>query len=165
MSDARGGAMKVALTRGERRSRLACTRADGSFTRSDLGPSLPHHDLAHFVVERALGLRRGFYGNVAHGRSLPDLSRKSVIATLGAESWQAEIAARALQSLCSGACTLEQIEALVRAELAQHAIPCPARLTPALAARMRTELEELVERFARLAEGDTLELWFDVPDE
>lgn len=157
--------MKVALTRGERRSRLACTRADGSFTRADLGPSLPHHDLAHFVVERALGLGRGFYGNVASGHSLQDLSRKSVIETLGAESWQAEIAARALQSLCSGACTLGQIEALVDAELAQHSIPSLARLTPALAASMRAELEELIERFARLADGDTLELWFDVPGE
>jgi hypothetical protein len=157
--------MKVALTRQERGCRLACMRADGTRTSADLGPRLPHHDLAHFVAERALGLRHGFYGNVARGYSLQELAQKSVIQQLCDVAWQAEIAARALGSLCAGACRLDQIEELVRAERAHSALGALERLTPELAARMQVELEELMARFARLADGETLELWFDVADD
>lgn len=31
-----------------------CTRLNGTFTQRGIGPSLPEHDLAHYVVEREL---------------------------------------------------------------------------------------------------------------
>jgi hypothetical protein len=74
---------------------MTCIRADGSFTRADLGPGLPFHDLCHYVVERAFGLKAGSFGHVASGYSLDSLSRKEVILNLEPESWQAEIVARA----------------------------------------------------------------------
>jgi len=53
------------------RHRVTVARDDGSVTvvpMADYGPALPH-DLAHFVVERELGLRHGFWGLVVAGTS------------------------------------------------------------------------------------------------
>ena len=62
--------MKITFSRtGERRYTTSIVRDDGvelkvpSYHRSSWLP----HDLAHFVVERELGLRRGFWGRVADG--------------------------------------------------------------------------------------------------
>ena len=51
--------MRICITRKGSRNLLHCTRVDGSVASADLGPNLPHHDLAHFVVERAFGLQDG----------------------------------------------------------------------------------------------------------
>jgi hypothetical protein len=42
---------------------------------SGFGPSQPlPHDLAHYVVEKELGLRRGFWGSVADGAIFPGMT-------------------------------------------------------------------------------------------
>ena len=80
------------------RNQLACVRADGTRTTANLRPRLPPHDLAHYVVERQFGLRKGFFGNIAAGYSIEALSDKEVMKSLSGESWVAEILARALAS-------------------------------------------------------------------
>ena len=51
----------------ERRYETVITRSDGvTYHVKGVGHmGVIPHDLAHFVVERALGLRRGFWGSVA----------------------------------------------------------------------------------------------------
>src|SRR5690606_2784722 len=111
-------AMQVRITRKGARNQLACFRPDGSSAAASLGPNLPHHDLAHFVVERAFGLQDGFFGHIARGYSPSQLSAKATILSLGAAPYRAEILARALGSLSTGACTPDQFEELVNLELA-----------------------------------------------
>jgi len=153
--------MKVTLTRKERRNVLTCVRADGSRTRADVGPGLPQHDLAHFVVEQRFALRGGFFGNVAAGYCLQALGEKEVIRSLGRESWKAEVLARALGSLATGACTAEQFTELVNTELAHHGIaPIAALDAPAIACLLG-EFRELLDRYAALRHGESLELEFD----
>ncbi len=79
-----------------------CVRDDGSTTQAETGPGLPGHDLLHYVAERALGLRRGFFGNVAAGRSLAALGDPAVIRALDEEAWTAEALARALGATATG---------------------------------------------------------------
>lgn len=138
-------------------------RADGSRTSAKLGPGLPGHDLAHFVVERHCRLRLGFFGNVAAGYSLEALSDKAVIRTLGAESWLAEVLARALGSLATGACAPEQFTALVREELVRLGIALPEHLTSATGVQMLSELKQLSERYDSLTNGQSLCLRFHPP--
>lgn len=45
---------KSTFTKKNDQSQLTCQRADGSIDMANLGPSLPHHDLAHYVAELAL---------------------------------------------------------------------------------------------------------------
>lgn len=59
-----------------RRSQSVVTRDDRVTVRvAGYGPSQPlPHDLAHYVVEKELGLRRGFWGSVADGAIFPGMT-------------------------------------------------------------------------------------------
>jgi hypothetical protein len=59
-----------------RRSQSVVTRNDRVTLRvAGFGPSEPlPHDLAHYVVEKELGLRRGFWGSVADGAIFPGMT-------------------------------------------------------------------------------------------
>lgn len=152
--------MKVTITKAEHRNRLTCIRDDGTTTSSDTGPTLPLHDLAHYVVERKLRLANGFYGNIAKGYAITQLGEKEIILKLGAEALTAEILARATQSLHSGSSRPEQFAELVNAELAQWSIPAldiPRQTIDAIQA----ELRALAARYDELKNGESLELRFD----
>jgi hypothetical protein len=126
---------------------------------ADLGPSLPHHDLAHCVVERRFGLKEGFFGKIARGYTPAQLSDKEIVKGLGPESLAAEILARALQALTSGSCTADQFEELVNAEFGQWAIPTihvSRRAVEALA----TDFKRLVDEYRALDDGETIRLEF-----
>jgi len=138
------------------RNLLRCIRADGSFTQADTGPGLPGHDLAHFAAESTLGLREGFYGLIATGYTIAELSDRNVIPQLPPGVWVAEVLARALGSLHTGACTLEQFAPLVQAELGDRAPALPDPLVRAIANRFA----ELMAAWHALPDGETLELAF-----
>ena len=60
---------------------LVLVREDGSSTAGSIGPPNgygPVHDLAHYVVERTLGLSEGFLGLVASGWEIADFERKGI---------------------------------------------------------------------------------------
>ena len=73
--------MKIKLTKKGDRNQLVCTRSDGSYVSANLGQSLPYHDLAHFVIEKKLQLKHGFFGNVSNGYSILQLSEKETVQT------------------------------------------------------------------------------------
>lgn len=150
--------MKVVIKKGTQRNQLIFTRDDGSVEFSNIGPSLPHHDLAHYVSETNLQLKNGFYDNVARGYSVGELGDKEVIKTLGYETWVAEVSARALQSLSSGACKIEQFGDLVNSELKAIGAPELTSINAALVHSMLNEFKQLLSDFEDLNSGDTIEL-------
>jgi len=153
----------IRITKKGSRNVLACARLDGTATSADLGPSLPHHDLAHFVVERAFGLRDGFFGNIARGYTPAQLSDKHIIRTLGVEPYRAEILARALGSLHTGACSPEQFEDMVNAELTSLGLP-RMLIAPALREALLAEFEEYLTTYQALRDGDSMLLSFIAAD-
>jgi hypothetical protein len=150
--------MKILIHPKNGRSRLTCLRVDGSSTSADLGPTLPAHDLAHFVVERRLTLTSGFFVLIGRGYSIQDLSDAATIRSLGPEPYVAEILARGLGSLLTGACTPEQFPELVGTELAQMGLAMPAAVSPESTGEMLAELQDLLQRFRELAPGESLQL-------
>jgi hypothetical protein len=153
--------MKIKIAKRGRRNEMHCVRTDGSYEVADLGPELPYHDLAHFVVERHWNLRQGFYGNIAGGYTFAQLSDKDVIKQLGVQSVQAEVLARALGSLFTGACTTEQFAQLVNTELDQWHVP-PVPVSPAMIQGAAAEFATLVSRFKARADGERIELQFEL---
>jgi len=91
-------------------------RDDGSTNTEKLGPVIPHHDLAHFVVEQEFSLKNGFWGNINKGMTIAQLSDKAIIKDLPVESWLAEVMTRNLQALQSGAAEPNQFIKLVQWE-------------------------------------------------
>jgi hypothetical protein len=153
--------MQLRLAKKGGRCRLTCVRTDGSWTAAELGPGLPYHDLAHFVIERAFGLEHGFFGHVAIGHSLQELSSKEAIQALPPESWVAEILARALGSLATGACTPEQFSALVEEELTRRQLPAPPQLSQIAPVLLLAEYRELLDRYDALSSDASLDLRFE----
>jgi len=101
--------MHLRLTRlDERRYETVITRSDGvTYLVKGVGHmgTIPH-DLAHFVVERALGIRQGFWGSVADGAVFGSLTHVS-----GRRRPQA--AQRSKSVLKANATALTEIEILV----------------------------------------------------
>jgi hypothetical protein len=67
---------------------LVLVREDGSSTAGSIGPPGgygPVHDLAHYVVERTLGLSEGFLGLVASGWDIADFEKKGTARRLPLE--------------------------------------------------------------------------------
>ena len=152
--------MQVTFARRDNRTTLTCLRPDGSIERADLGPSLPYHDLAHFVAESELGLEQVFFAGLASGRSVAELSDAEVIPTLGPGAMQAKVAARGVASLATGACHTEQFEELVNSELRHLHVPELPGLSDKAAADLLHQFQALVTEFDAVADGDSLSLNF-----
>lgn len=151
--------MKIVLTKGESRHRLMCIRTDGTTTQSSVNDQLPAHDLAHYVVESHLGFKAGFYGNIAAGYSIEDLSDKQLIATLPQQSMVAEVLTRALQGMAAPEAKAADFLALTSWELEVLQLPIPTMTSEqvvAMAAAFRT----LLQRWKAMSYGGELEMIF-----
>jgi hypothetical protein len=156
--------MNIRFTRRGHRCQLRCSRTDGSVTSADLAANLPYHDLAHYVVERRWCLERGFYGNMARGRTVAELSGPDVIRGLGPQSLQAEVLTRGVQSVVSGACAAAQFAELVNTELAHWHAPLVAAPVAQVEAVVG-EFKELCAKYRALSEGESLSLEFEQTDD
>ena len=151
--------LHIRFTKRGRRSQLRCVRADGTAESADVGANVPYHDLAHFVVERRWALDQGFYGNIARGCTLAQLSDTDFIRGLGPQSLQAEVLARGLQAVASGACTAALLAQLVNAELAHWQMP-PVEAPAAMVQAVLAEFTDLTARYNALRDGESLSLEF-----
>ena len=153
--------MLIKITKKQNRTILICTRADGSYTRADMGAQLPFHDIAHFVTDKKLNIKNGFYGLVAQGWTIEQLSDKDVIKTLGIEAWISEIMARALGSLYTGSCTVDQFIPLLQTEMTNRGGGNKAPfLTQDMVIEMQAEYTALLDKWRSLTDGESLEMEF-----
>ena len=153
--------MLIRISKDPSGNSILCIRKDGTFTRSSAGPSLPHHDLAHYAVETCLGMKNGFYGMIEQGYDIAHLSDKNIIKTLGPETWLAEIVTRALQSHSSGACTSEQFAQLIALELNERHAQLPSDFSEKSLSEMAAIFRNLLLRWKEVPEGGFLVLSFE----
>lgn len=147
-----------------KRNQLICERKNGEKEITDVGPNLPFHDLAHYVVEKHCMLTEGFYGNIYNGYSIQQLSEKEVIKKLPVQSAVAEIITRVLQALGAGACTINQFVELIMEEFKLYSIDYPLNLKEGKIKIMLAEYEDLINRWQQLKEGEFLNLKFEIED-
>ena len=146
---------------------LVLVREDGSSTSGEIGPPQgygPVHDLAHYVVEQALGLSEGFLGLVAAGWAIRDFEVKGTARRLPDEAALAECAAGELsrQEMMGQYSTAEEFAwalGMAMAQMERPGAPVPAISEDAFAA-MRDELAALRERWLAVRPGAMLELEF-----
>jgi hypothetical protein len=145
---------------------LVLVREDGSSTSGSIGPPGgygPVHDLAHYVVERTLGLCEGFLGLVASGWEIADFEKKGTAQRLPAEGVLAEVAAGEIsrQAMMWQWSSAEDyvwaVETTVRRSQPGYTLPA---ITHEMFEGMRVELLQLRQRWNELAPGETLELSF-----
>ena len=143
---------------------LTLVRADGSSTSGSIGPARgygPVHDLAHYVVERTLGIGDGFLGLVASGWEIGDFEKKGAakhlpVGAILAESAAGELSRQAMMWQWSSA---EDYAWAVGTYMRQAS---PGFEMPEITGEtfegMRLELLELRQRWNELRPGETLEL-------
>jgi hypothetical protein len=152
--------MKITITKGKNRNMLTCERKDGSKTSAAIGADIPNHDIAHFVVETKFKLENGFYGKIKSGMTIAELSNKEVIKNLGMETWLSEIMARNLQSISSGASTIEQYIELVNWETKIiNGIEMP-NLNLTIVEEIKSDFEQLCKKWNSIPENGQLNLVF-----
>jgi hypothetical protein len=165
--------MNVTFTRGEARNyTTTALRDDGVLLQvpgSDRKFALPH-DLAHYIVERELGLHRGFWGRIAAGAVYPGMKvlagrqpvhaaerSRSVIREAAQQGVEAEVWVGVfLRVMQEG---LEPNGTAVRAALSAEWRPSrPERNLPDAAeiGRICSALREAAQRWQALAAGQAL---------
>jgi hypothetical protein len=167
------GAMNITFTRsGEHTYTTLALRDDGvmlavpSFDRTF---SLPH-DLAHYVVERELGLKRGFWGCVAAGAMFPGIQvmagrrpphaaerSQSIIREAGQQGTEAEVLVSVLLRIMHEG--LETHWPAARALLSREWKPNKPSRGPVgaeEAQRVCAALREAQQRWQALAVGESL---------
>lgn len=90
--------------------RFAVVRDDGSVDAAQLETrSLLVHDLTHYAVEKTLGMRDAFYGRLAQGVTLAELSDTSAPWPDGTELALAETIVGPMQSFLAGRLARERL--------------------------------------------------------
>ncbi len=152
--------MEIIITKGNNRNTLTCKRENNTTTSLNLGPDLPNHDIAHYVIETKFNMKKGFYGAIKSGMSIEELSDKNTIKKLGSESWLAEIMTRNLQGIGSGAVAIEQFIALVKWEAKGFKNMTIPEMDINMIKDLKTEFDYLCDRWDKIPEGAQLNLTF-----
>ena len=152
--------MEIIITKGKDRNTLTCKRNNNTSTSYSLGPDLPNHDIAHYVVEKKFDLQKGFYGNIKSGMSIEELSDKEIIKGLDPEALLAEIMTRNLQAIGSGAADVDQYITLVQWEAdTLNNVQVP-EMTSADIENIKTEFNQLCNEWDLIPENGKLQLTF-----
>jgi hypothetical protein len=146
------------------RYRLECARGDGSKTAASLEfRGYFKHDLMHFVVERAAGLRDSFFGMVKAGRELDELSPEAMRKaqwTPTSEIQVTEIIVAALQGASKTEPDYNEACVKIGEYLTLLSLPAPTYLTPEFCERAVAEHRSLLGRWGQLRGGQSLEFSF-----
>jgi hypothetical protein len=156
-----------------RRSQSVVTRDDRvTLSVAGYGPSQPlPHDLAHYVVEKELALRRGFWGSVADGAIFPGMAILS-----GRQRPHARERSHALCKANSRTLTEAEVIVGLMVELVKNRIPATSQyaakavagrlapgkdselraITAANLQRLNADLSAMARRWSEVKVGDAL---------
>ena len=143
---------------------LRCTRADGSVIwqrhHGRQAAFFPLHDLTHFAIETELGFRRAFYGLIAEGWDFDDTMGKGARGSLPPEALTVEhlVSAFDLERAGSVTWTTDELNEQARTFAGDRGLPLPRTLTEDELTRLRSRLGQLLNAWAVLEPGGTLEL-------
>jgi len=151
---------------------LTCVRPDGSIARQHYrGPTamfFPKHDLTHYVVETALGMKRGFYGLVAEGWNLADFGTPWLRGKPPAEADPVEDVVQLLDREMGNQqpWTAAEFNGFLAQFQTQHLAARPVVwVTAEMLNSIRVRIHELVSRWLALPVGQTMELAFPLAEE
>lgn len=153
--------MDIIITKGNKRNTLTCKRQDGSVTAVRLGPNVPNHDFAHFIIEKKFNLQKGFFGTIKAGKTIDELSNPVAIQEMSPETWLSEILARNLQSLRSGAVEIKQFEEIIQWESEKiNGIQVP-EMTIQDISELKQDFDDLCKKWDSLRENENITLFFE----
>lgn len=162
--------MIITLKKGKHKpGTLSCTRTDGSVSWIKLQRGVETHDLAHFAVETTLGFTDAFYGIIARGFDISDfeLPREQrpqalIPANLPEQAIQTEHIVNLLQIEFFNSGEDPGFIVTLKNVLAEKNIHFPKNLNQNALENIRNRFGELLIQWGSLAEGETMELEFNI---
>lgn len=162
--------MIVRLTKSKNVSkpdRLICVRDDGSSTWWPLTPHLVEHDMLHYIVETTLGYQQAFFGLIARGRDIDSFGTKNGQKdTYTEEEGSAELIVGLLQveMLNGKRHNAAEFDAdffsMLTLTCRNNNWPLPQHLTTEHIKSIRIQMQDLSDRWNKLACNESLELIF-----
>jgi len=167
--------MRIEIVKGTRDDAVHVTRADGAraATRFPKKGPVPH-DGVHVIIERALGMRRAFWGHVASGKhpeeiaalaaaaGHPSAKRAKAPDAAIVEMIQAERLVECFEAeIWGGPGELSVLQSVADAAMAQSLVPSVA-LSEAAVARIRADLADFTSTWRAMKTGETMR--FDWPE-
>lgn len=146
------------------RYRLECLRKDGSATSAELEMrGFLKHDLMHFVVESRAQLSDSFYGPIARGMNLEELSSKAMKekgppSPSQGEGQSTEIIVSTLQGITGEDEDMEERVKKVSEYLTLLGVATPGYFTKVFCAEAVAEHHVLMKRWNDLQIGSAIEL-------
>ncbi len=144
------------------RYRLECLRADGAATSAELEMrGFLKHDLMHFVVEDSAKLSHSFYGSIARGVNLEELSPKAMKESdlyPEPEGQTTEIIVASLQGVENGTENMPERVKKISEYLTLMGLVIPKYFTPEFGVEAVKAHRTLMERWRSLQIGSMLEL-------
>lgn len=141
---------------------LECHRADGTVLHEEVQVGSAYHDIAHFVVERRLGITEGIWGQITMGYSLAEynLPNEEREFAISPEGYRAEFLATLVQSAVGTGGISPDYLNMLRTASAANAIPFPDLPEKSVLEQMVAEAAALTRQWAALPPGGELELDF-----
>lgn len=153
-------------------STLTCIRDDGSKTWTKMHPGIEIHDIAHFVVEKALGFKDAFYGTIAKGYNIGDFelprderSKDLIPSNLSVQARQVEHIVNLIQVFLFNQDAEGDILASMRNILDEKGIDFPKALGREKMLRILKRIKRLMAKWESLEAGEIIELEFKMGPE
>jgi hypothetical protein len=150
------------------RTALSCIRADGTTTwqrqEGAQATFFPKHDLTHYAVETALGIRQGFYGLVSAGWDFSDFGSPWPRGRLPVEASISEMIVGVfdLERRVGERTSADELNQALAAYAVENGLPQQAQLTEEDLARVRAKRAEMFAKWDAVKPGDALEIPFEV---
>ncbi|MEP7323268.1 MAG: hypothetical protein ABI761_15185 [Saprospiraceae bacterium] len=160
--------MIIKFTKGDltARSKIICTRTDGSFTGASRHPGIELHDIIHYAVETILEFKQGFYGILDQGFQIEDFELPRHIrpaalipSNLPIESIQSELLVNQLTMEVLQN-PIEDFMEVFKKALEVNKLPFPDRLNESTLSKIRNLIDVIKNQWADIEEGKSMELIF-----
>lgn len=144
--------------------RLECVRRNRTMTSAlhEISVSLKH-DFLHYIVENSAGLGDGYFGVIAAGNDMDELTPKAMKACgidPTEECHAAEIVIIALQEALGDHADPSAIVARAEARCHEMNVTPPAYLTPVFVDQALSSFANLYAQWKQLHEGESIEVPF-----
>jgi hypothetical protein len=153
--------LRIEFRKGNESDLLLCTREDGSTTWMETTPFATVHDLVHYVVEKHLNFKSGFYGLVESGLNVSDIEERLDLRKnkLPAEAGYAENLVSLFTSDLQHKATVNDFQRAWTRACKRLAVP-RYPIDEIQITTIREEINELIRYWDNMAEKKSLELVF-----
>ncbi len=151
--------MDIIFKKGNGRNSITCQRPDKSSTWTEADSFMVSHDLTHFVVEKKLGLKNGFYGLLSDGIDITDFEKKQKITPkeIPAEGIKAELLVNMILTEKNDKTRISDFNQVYN-DSAQKFNIANESFSNLILDQIHSEIDEMLEQWKKLKTGETIRL-------